>query len=349
MWQVENRTRFAAAGNWTRDRDGAEVWLVAVRCAFSINSDGSTAPAEVQEPPVLAPQYVGEPATSSLRYDSDFYLTKPTTDILLHGQAYASGGKPAAQMEVTMRVGEVRKTLNVTGNRTYQAGSLGTATKRAEPFTEMPLTYERAYGGSEPDSPKTLEKPRFEDRNPVGTGFAPVAGKSAPNIEYPGLNRVSRPAGFGPIPPHWHPRVRYSGTYDEAWQRDRCPLYPTDLDDRFFLCSPEDQRPKEHLRGGEPVELVNLAPNGRLAFVLPRLAFGFETVFRGGDRVSHRAKLHTVILEPDVPRVVMVWRTELPCHPRVLKLQRTIVREKRSLNATRPGQPVVMSAADEDA
>lgn len=224
----------------------------------------------------------------------------------------------------------------------YEDSQRGAFPARAQPFNRMPLTYERTYGGAEPAPPRNPDRPHFDERNPVGTGFVPVAGKSAPNVEYPGLSLGSRPAGFGPIPSHWQPRARYAGTYDEEWQRDRCPLYPRDLDDRFFLCSPEDQRPAAYLRGGEPVELANLTPSGRLAFSLPRDALGFETVFRSGDRVQHRSHLHTVILEPDVPRVILVWRTELPCHPRVLKLQRTVVRQKQVVNTNRSGLPVRM-------
>jgi hypothetical protein len=345
MWQVDNRTPFAAERAWVRDRDGGEVWLVAVRCTFLVRPDGSTAPAEKQEPPVLAPKYRGEPAASSLLYDSDFYLTKPTTDVLLHGSAHAPGGQPATEVDVTLRVGDVRKTLRATGDRVYEKGAVGHTTGRPQPFTMLPLTYERAYGGADPN-PKDPDRPGFEQRNPVGTGFAPVVGKTAPNVGYPGMGRGREPAGFGPVSSHWQPRARHAGTYDEAWQRDRSPLYPRDLDDRFFLCSPEDQRPKEFLRGGEPVELTNLTPGGRLAFTLPRVAFDFETVFKTGDRVHHAGKLHSVILEPDVPRVVLVWRTELACHPRVHSLLGTVVRPKRVVNA--PGRPVPAGAAEGD-
>jgi hypothetical protein len=324
MSKVQNFTPFTATGSWTRGRDGGEIRLIAVRCTFRINRDGTTSVADEQDPEVLAPKYREDPAGSSLLYDSDFYLTKPTTDVLLHGHAYAPGGEPAQRVDVTMRVDDVVKSLGVTGDRR------GLTSASAEPFTKMPLTYERAYGGREPGPPRDPDRPQFEPRNPVGTGFS--SGTAAPNVGYLGVSLTSRPAGFGPIPAHWQPRLRYAGTYDEAWRRDRCPLYPDDLDDRFFLCSPEDQRPGEFLRGGEPVELLNLTPSGRLAFTLPRVAFGFETVFRGGDRVRHRGRLYTVILEPDVPRVILVWRTELPCHARALKLQWTTVRQKQVLN-----------------
>lgn len=330
MGKVQNFTPFVAEGDWVRGRDGGEVWLVAVRCTFTVDRDGTTSVAEEQDPETLAPKYRGDPATSSLLYDSDYCLTKPTTDVLLHGHAFSPRARPTTQVDVTMRVGDIYKTLRVTGDRRSTSSS-------AELFTRMPLIYERAYGGRESDPPRDPGRPRFDPGNPIGTGF--TAGTPVPNVAYPGENPTRRPAGFGPVPAHWQARVRYAGTYDEAWQRDRCPLYPADLDDRFFLCSPEDQRPAGFLRGGEPVELTNLTPDGWLAFLLPRVAFGFETEFRGGDRVRHAGKLHTVILEPDVPRVIIVWRTELPCHARALKLQRTTVRQMEVLNARTAARP----------
>jgi hypothetical protein len=329
MWQVFNRTPFAAAGTWTRDRDGAEVWLVAVRCTFRISPDGTTAVAPEQSPPVLAPVYRGDPAASSLVYDSDFYPTKPTTDVLLNGHAYAPGGGSTTQVDVMMQVGDVSKALRVTGDRR------GVTSASAEPFARIPLTYERAAGGTDPN-PKNPDRPAFDERNPVGT--------TNPNVRYAGVNLSGHPAGFGPIPPHWRPRVRHAGTYDQRWHRDRCPLYPTDLDPRFFLCSPEDQRPSGHLRGGEPVELLNLTPDGWLAFKLPRVAFRFRTEFRGKPAVTHRGLLHTVILEPDVPQVVLVWHTALPAHADVLRLARTRVTQLRVVNAPAGSIPLGVPA-----
>ena len=331
MWQVDNRTPFAVNRSWVRDREGAEVWLVAVRCTFRIRPDGSTSPAEEQDPVVLAPKHLGDPTGSSLRYDTDFVLTKPTTDVILHGSAYTPRGEPATSVDVSLRVGEVRKTLRVTGDRSFQKRPSGVAPGDAQPFTKLPLIYERAFGGVEPGSP-TKDGCRFDDRNPVGIGYVAAVGSLAPNIEYPeypGQGGNGPPAGFGPIAPHWNPRAKHAGTYDDDWLENRHPLYPRDLDDRFFLCSPDDQQPARFLRGGEPVELTNLTPGGRLAFELPRIAFGFETVFLDGECIQHPGTLHTVILEPDAERVVLVWRTSLPCHPKVQSLLITRVWQKR--------------------
>ena len=83
---------------------------------------------------------------------------------------------------------------------------------------------------------------------------------------------------------------------------------PADWDPRSLLCSPADQRPDGHLRGGELVELENLTPDGKLRFVLPKVDLRFRT--RIDNRIEeHQGRLATVIIEPDHPRVIMVWQS----------------------------------------
>jgi len=153
------------------------------------------------------------------------------------------------------------------------------------------------------------------------------------NLIRPG-SQQTQPAGFGPIAAHWQPRAKYCGTYDDKWLRERQPLVAEDFDERFYLCAPQDQQAQGYFKGGEPVELVNLTPDGLLRFKLPREVFGFATRFRTREVMQHRANLHTVILEPDVPRVSLVYHTHLPCHSKVLKLQETAITRKRVLAPT---------------
>jgi hypothetical protein len=295
---------------------------------------------------MFAPAFHGDPGTTSLKYDSDFFISKPTTDILLHGHAYAPNGQAVAQVDVGMRIGSLTKILRVTGNRVYRH-MVRLSPGEPEPFVALPITYERAQGGHELRSLQT-DRPRFDARNPVGVGFAPLPGMPVPNVSYASSDPLGIPAGFSPIASHWQPRVRYAGTYDEAWQSKRFPLYPVDLDDRFFLCSPEDQRPATHLRGGERVHLANLTPGGRLSFVLPRLAFRFETEFRARPTLVHRGTLHSVILEPDLPRIVMVWHTALPAHADVLRLNTTFISLLRVLNPSPGSVPFGLMVPDDE-
>lgn len=115
--------------------------------------------------------------------------------------------------------------------------------------------------------------------------------------------------------------------------KTRQPLLAEDMDDRFYQAAPVDQQTPEFLRGGEPVMLFHLTPNGSLKFFLPKLRLGFETRFYDGSREVHKnRKLHTIILEPDFPRVSLVWHAALPCHFKVQKLERTIVTLKNDVS-----------------
>jgi hypothetical protein len=306
-----------------------------VKCTFDIAENGATRIAKEQPPVLRQPEYTGEPGRSSLRYESDLQLTKKTTDVLVVGHAYAPDGGAAAQTDVGFRVGPVRKVLRVTGDRTW--GVVGI--DGPVPFRRMPLVYERAFGGGDPHS----EQPErdWDWRNPVGTAFATsrehATGMRLPNIEYPDepLARWGdrpRPAGFGPVGAHWQTRAQFAGTYDDRWLQSRQPLLPEDFDDRFFQCAPPDQQAPGFLRGGEPCALYRLTPGGDLRFHLPKVFLGFDTRFYDGTRQLHTdRKLHTVILEPDYPRVSLVWHSALPCHFKVQKLDRTIVTLKTEL------------------
>lgn len=334
MWQVDNRTPFAADRAWVRDRNGAEVWLVAVKCTFDITPDGSTVVSKDQPPVLRIAEHHAGPG-SSVKYEADLVRTKTTTDVIVIGHAYAPDGRPATRMDVAFAVGPVHKVLRVTGDRVWR----GFGTSSPEPFTRMPLIYERAYGGVDRRSSRPDRD--WEWRNPVGTGFAVsrdnATGLALPNIEYPDEPVGSwkdrpRPAGFGAIAGHWQPRAGFAGTYDERWTRQRSPLPPEDFDDRFFQCAPADQQAPSFLHGGENAALVGLTPSGELRFSLPKVFLGFETRFYGGGREIHKERrLHSVIVEPDVPRVSLVWHSALMCHDRVHKLDRTIVTVKREV------------------
>jgi hypothetical protein len=337
MWALVNNSSFAAERSWVRDFNGAEVWLVAVKGTYAIQSDGKLELAPRQEDVCRVPIYSGDTGRSSLLYESDLVYTKTATDVILHGQAYSPDGKPTTPVDVTMRVGEVSKTLRVVGDRRWKRSVMGLTLTEPEPFTTMPLCYERSYGGTDRKSDVPRRHGR-EHRNPVGVGFAVdpdhLLGQSAPNIEHPGEMITSwkhkpRPAGFGPIARDWSPRVELAGTHDERWEQDRLPLVPADFDERYYHCAPEDQQFRDRLRGGEEIELRNMTPGGVLRFRLPRVAIGFETHFTGGESKHHRGVLHTVILEPEVPRLMMVWHSMLPCHARVLKLEKTVITVKR--------------------
>lgn len=336
MWLLTNNTPFAAERTWVRDQNGAEIWIVAVKGSFVIESGGRQILDKEQAEVSRVPEFIGEPGHSSILCDSDLVHTKSRTDVLLHGHAYSPGGRPATKVDVRLKLANINKTLRVFGDRKIKQSVIGIGLSRPLPFTRMPILYERAFGGTDlrDENPK---RHGWEPRNPVGVGFAMrkahIIGSVAPNVEFPRSPytnyRKGEPAGFGPLARHWSPRVELAGTYDKTWEKTRAPLLPADFDECFYQCAPEDQQIPGFLKGGEMVELYNLSPEGYLSFRLPKVTLGMTTRFYDGTAVTHRAQLHTLVIRPDTAGFQMVWHSKLPCHHKEDKLRETDIVLKR--------------------
>lgn len=331
MWALNNQTPYKAERRWGRDKDGVHEWIVAVKGTFDIQPNGQLTIAEEQLDPLVMAEYHGELGMSSLRYDADLVATKPTTDVVINGTAYAPHGRPSKDFMVSARVGSVQKVIRVLGNRRWNQGAFGVSPSSAEPVTEVPIVYERAYGGHDQTDPDPKNQ-HLDTRNPVGCGAAAKAhhlvGQPVPNFEYPtGSIEASGPAGFGAIDVYWSPRRELNGTYDEAWEQSRLPLLPEDWNPRSLLCSPVDQQPPRPMQGGEVVELLNLTRNGTLRFVLPRVSLTFSTRF-GSRTEEHSGQLASVIIEPDHSRVLTIWSSVLRCPTEVDYLDETTISEK---------------------
>lgn len=351
MWSLDNNTPFATERCWVREKNGAEVWLVAVRGSFDIMPDGTLQIAEEQEDVVMAPEFSGDPLCSSLLNDTDLPQKKLATDVLIEGHAFAPNQQAVKKLQVGFKVGKLAKILHVTGDRQWLEAATGVSMSEPQPFVKMPIIYERAYGGIDLSSEDPSEH-IGDARNPAGTGFADMAeqliGKAVPNIEYPNQlihnsNQQPSVAGFGPIAGHWEPRIKLGGTYDENWERTRQPLLAEDFDERYYQSAPIDQQVKGYLKGGEQVSVVNMTQEGKLNFRLPRVSFALTTHFFDGTSESHRASLNTVIIKPDQAKLVMVWHTHLQCHFKVHKLNKTTIRLKKRILLSEKDQANVIA------
>ncbi len=336
MWTVDNRTPYAVDKTWRQDKDGNKLWMVVVKATFDISPDGSVSLAEEQMPVSVTSRNRGAAGSTSLVEESDLFGVKAGTDVLVDGCAWAPKGYRARVLDVGLRVGPVDKRLRVFGDRYWHRHLVrGLVPTPPDWFESMPIHYERAYGGQDL-SAGDAAKHRIEDRNPVGVGCAVSAehcvDRRLPNIEYPHQLIESwrdrpAPAGLNAVECSWSPRRQLAGTYDEAWRRDRFPLWAEDFDGRYNNCAPLDQQVAPFLRGGEEVELVNLSPGGRIAFTLPRIHPCFRTYF-GRETQEHRGQLCTVLLQPDRSRVVMSWQSSIVCNHRVDDLDATVVTQK---------------------
>ena len=272
-------------------------------------------PAEEQLEIKLGGEHWGEPGVSSFKLEPQVAFTKPATDVVLVGHAY-SMGRPA--VDVSLRVGALRQTVRVTGDR-YWIKSFGMIAMSApEPFERMPLTYERAFGGWDRSHPDP-DKHAFEPRNPLGTGFRSKSGRFEDGIRLPNLEHAGdsirdygqrvAPAGFGFTSPDWQPRAQFAGTYDERWTEERMPLLPRDFDRRFFNAASPGLIAAGYLKGDEAVWIGNASPGGTISFDLPGLPPPECRIHLKGGRDSIvQTNLDTVIINTDDALVLLIWR-----------------------------------------
>jgi hypothetical protein len=312
MPALTNLTPFAVVDFPSITREGEECLVVVVAGTFELPAAATAARSlrrsELQPSPPPGDVYRGEPGRSSLLRESEAVYMRPGTDVLVHGHAWAPGGRATTHVRVAVQVGPAKKAAIVTGPRVWYRGALGLDASEPERFESLPLVYERSFGG-------TTEQGQ-EPRNPVGTGFytneRAARDRPLPCVEDPAApvrtwQDRPRPCGFGPVGRGWQPRLALAGTYDDGWVRQRAPLWPLDLDLRFFHGAPAELQVTPHLRGGERVVLEGLAPAGTIACSLAEVRLvGKCTFMRRSERRAF--VLDAVHLDLDARQVTQVWR-----------------------------------------
>lgn len=320
---VENRTPFDLQVHIQLDGEGQEVTVLMLSASFAAHPDGRLSVAEEQLPVTFADLPRGDPARSSPRLDADIAPEKPVPEVWLDAQAHAPGGRPARRVEVGLQVGPLRKMLTVTGDRLRHLGGF----TDPRPFATMPLVWERAFGGSSPDFAA------MDPRNPVGIGHEgcrsadPAVLSDTPNILAPGdsFDRPGdrpRPAGFAPVSRAWSPRRELAGTFDDAWLATRWPLAPADFDPLHHQAAPPDQR-SPAIRPGAGVTLLNMTPEGRWEFRLPRLSAPLR-LLRDDHAEEAEWTPDTVVIEPERRRVTLKARMALVTDRRAPKLREVL-------------------------
>jgi len=234
-------------------------------------------------------------------------LPKPCGEVLVFGKAYSPGGEPRPAFSARVQMGTVDKTIFVVGRRRWENG----VPTEPEPITEMPITWENAFGG--PDFPA----------NPTGMGAGPIEedGKRVhylPHLEDPRhlLQSPSArppPACFVPLDPGRPQRMEKMGTYGQQWVETEFPGFARDLDPEYFMVAPEDQRLGGYLEGGEAVTLENLHPSmPRLTTEVPRLRARC-LVEQGGEPLRDvPTRLETLLLFPSIARGIALFRGIFP-------------------------------------
>lgn len=183
------------------------------------------------------------------------------------------------------------------------------------------------------------------ETNPLGKGFtrnwflkaekvkripAPqvgIHGKDCTVREFIGGARgdaLRAPAGLGVIGRAWLPRRALIGKIEEkaTWAPEKVPRLPTDFDYAYWNCAPADQQ-CDYLKGQEQFTLVNLCtPDSKSArtdqhgntvmrLELPQQAMFVIAMSRSSELTVLPLSLDTVVINPDLRRLDLVWRGHL--------------------------------------
>ena len=276
--RIEVQPPFSAATVPWEHGDGVARLSVIAKTMHAMGHAATPFPREAESPVLFGELPHKLKGGMDVYTETDAVPFKPKTDIVLVGSAYAPGGKPVKAMEVSIRVGKIHKALRVIGDRKWLFPTKLTMVPNVtdpEPFTTMPLTYDRAFGGIDETSAA------WYPENPTGRGFIGKKTREAvherplPNIEDPADpitswdSRPKLPAGFGFYGRGWVPRRKYAGIYDEKHEKERAPKLPLDFSCAFFNGAHPDLQVEGYLKGDEDVDLRGGTPEGVLRFRLP--------------------------------------------------------------------------------
>lgn len=236
--------------------DDYELALV-MKLTYSITASGECVPAKTQQPVIvdgLPYEDAEPPLVSPPNWDSDLMAFKAGTDFVVQGHAY-SYGQPAQTVDVELELPGVSRVVRVHGDRRLDWRSGKPVFTPAEPFEQMPIRYDRAYGGCDqhnlakvtdlvvreltkthPDLGLDTNSESHYPRNPTGRGFLIEMSKASsenmllPNLEFPfdpvTADRLAvgnttnwmiapLPATFDWVDPSWFPRIAYLGLTPE--------------------------------------------------------------------------------------------------------------------------------------
>jgi hypothetical protein len=316
MWEIDNRTEFAALGYFVRDRIGAEHWVTAVRARFQILPSGLCRLHEEQGEIRVSPEYVDKETTEFL-IDSDLCPFRPQTDFILHGKITAPEGSSRNKVDVGFNLAGKTKNATAFGRRMLRMVKGKLELDGYEPFGQCDLSWRNSLGGRD----FLQGKSEVCGDNPIGMGWSerwqdlPAGTEvSLPLIENPDHfitdGPLPRAVGFGAVHPAWQVRAKHAGTYDEDWRKYEAPLLPADFSDRFYQTAPEDQ--VFELKGGDDCHIFGLTESGPYSFRLPQVILETAT-WMGGNRFETRPRLISVAVNGSDKTLEMVWNSAIRC------------------------------------
>mgnify|MGYP001360616789 CR=1 FL=1 len=334
--ELINTTALPAALNVVKpEGSDARVALVTAKATFRYDKTGRVS--HDSEDPF--PLYPADEATPlGLLPRDDLPRMDEAFEVILLGEALAPQARPVTAMKVALSVGSERRELIVAGDRVWH--------RRKDPmpkpatFSRMPLTRERAFGGSaevliDVESPVDITYPH----NPEGRGFDPgptaeqlgkhlrcpsgfpkyEAARQLPNIEDPAelIQRwedTPKPAGWSTIPMSTLQQVERAlvvpdSDFDKVAVGDSDPAY---VDPRLYHRAHPSWVVRTPPPGAE-VRMEGIAEHERVSFPLPKLSVWADwLVGADGGAFELRPQLMVILANQDRFYIVYRWASWIP-------------------------------------
>ncbi len=329
--------------------DGNWILSVLVKRSYLIKPDKACERTQAKKC-VKGDSFYGDPKNTALEFESDLVPFKLATDIVFNGLAYVPDTRrKVSKLIASLIVGQYRKEILVIGDRTVVFNRLRPPTfTEPQPFIQMPIRYERAYGGIDIYSVPNNAYPY--PRNPIGTGFvikntkASVQHLKLPNIEDPkaplipeklivgkfdSWTQQPEPQGLGWYHKCYQPRAEKAGILplDQIHADEMREAYLSNVPKQEQADYDSIQLPKmnfkffngastglsvPYLQGDEKVTLLNLDANQqRFSFWLPSDKPEINMDIGQGAKPL-QVVLHTLLIRQIDNQIDLVWRGAMP-------------------------------------
>lgn len=282
---------------------------------------------DLLESKLLDEQQMWSEITPFLRSNQplDEAYPKVKAEFLAYGNCYSD--TPVLAKQVSIKVGELEKSLDVIGNRYYKKKLLNLVGEtEPEDFQKIKIGFENAYGGE------------GFPLNPIGKGYLNSKKELKNNPKLNNIDSSSHlsasskkeykvlPQSYEAMSLDWKFRKDKSGTYDDNWERTRWPYFPDDIEKSFFNTALPDQWFSDYLKGDEEIVIKNMHPTKSLIkSYLPGIKVrSFITKIDKKDYFSSEVlkeefielenKIDTVIIFTDLAKVVIVYRSTTECY-----------------------------------
>jgi hypothetical protein len=258
--EFTNLTGFPARMVTGSTGDTEMLYVIVCKVTYVLDQGWLIPVSEDQAWPVFDQPFVFE--GTSLGPELDF--RKQGVDLLVFGNAMARHGEPTQQMKVAIKCGRMRHEMEVFGDRRWGNSDSGLVPSEPEPFLEMPLRHDRAYGGK-----AVLDGiEMMHSANPEGRGLylteEEATGSPLPNLERPDdlirhWTDQPRPACFFKLP----------GILDATGIPEKDPeaALLAKTESAFNDAAPELIAEASDL--GDTLRLIGLSGDGDIVFPMP--------------------------------------------------------------------------------